>query len=175
MSVNWVSDWFLTIAYAASRVWNLRLFEFVDTTVEITEAMKEKTIKAALEAKERKWKEIIRPSMGHSNYDTSLEDFLDIIGPIKRKATIIVLGDCRDYYGAWDANNNTPKSSGAPRSSLLIRKLASAAKVLILNPESPRLWGTGDSAAYYYKREGAEVHYVRDLRGLVRFVFDRSR
>ncbi|MFX0149822.1 MAG: VWA domain-containing protein [Candidatus Hodarchaeota archaeon] len=166
-STRWVADWFFVISYAAREVFRkVRIFEFDNTMVEVTEALDRKTIDRALEERSKSWEKTLRKRRIHSDYQTSLEDFFHLTKyhPINRRTTILVLGDCRDNEGMWTINN--------PISADLIRKISILGKrVLILNPEDENQWNTGDSVVNHYQTAGAEVFHVATLKDLVEFVF----
>jgi uncharacterized protein with von Willebrand factor type A (vWA) domain len=166
-STRWVADFFFVITYAAREVFRkVRIFEFDNTMVEVTEALERKTIDRALEERLKCWEKTLRKRRIHSDYQTSLEDFFHLTKyrPINRRTTVLVLGDCRDNEGMWTINN--------PISADLIRKISILGKrVLILNPEDKNQWNTGDSVVNHYQTVGAEVFHVATLKDLVDFVF----
>ncbi|MEU6800438.1 VWA domain-containing protein [Streptomyces neyagawaensis] len=90
---------------------------------------------------------------GSSDYGTALGEFaerhLDAVGP---RTSVIVLGDART--NGFD-----------PNAAALRRVAARARRVHWLNPESPELWSTGDSAAHVYA-EVVEMHACRNARRL---------
>ncbi|GAB2959946.1 VWA domain-containing protein [Streptomyces heilongjiangensis] len=94
---------------------------------------------------------------GSSDYGTALGEFaehhLDAVGP---RASVIVLGDART--NGFD-----------PNAAALRRVAARARRVHWLNPESPELWSTGDSAALVYA-EVVEMHSCRNARRLAELV-----
>lgn len=166
-STRWVADWFFVITYAAQSVFQkIRIFEFDNTMVEVTEALKKKTIDRALEDRQKCWEKTLRPRRIHSDYQSSLEDFFQLTKyrPLSRRTTVLILGDCRDYDGMW--------STTKPISAELLKKIILPAKrVIILNPEDEALWNTGDSVVKYFKAAGAVVYQVRSLNDLIDFVF----
>jgi uncharacterized protein len=88
-----------------------------------------------------------------SDYGTALGEFaerhLDAVGP---RTSVIVLGDART--NGFD-----------PNAAALRRVAGRARRVHWLNPESPELWSTGDSAAHVYA-EVVEMHACRNARRL---------
>ncbi|PIM72434.1 hypothetical protein CTU88_09710 [Streptomyces sp. JV178] len=90
---------------------------------------------------------------GSSDYGTALGEFaerhLDVVGP---RTSVIVLGDART--NGFD-----------PNAAALRRVAGRARRVHWLNPESPELWSTGDSAAHVYA-EVVEMHACRNARRL---------
>lgn len=168
-STRWAADWFFVIAYAAQEVFKkIRIFEFDNTMVEVTDALNRKTIDRALEEREKCWKSTLRKRRIHSDYQSSLEDFVTLMKyrPLTRRTTVLILGDCRDFEGMW--------FRARPVSAELIeKKIALPAKrVIILNPEDKTLWNTGDSVVDHYRNAGAEIFHVASLNDLIRFVFE---
>ncbi|WP_364708359.1 vWA domain-containing protein [Streptomyces ossamyceticus] len=90
---------------------------------------------------------------GSSDYGTALGEFaerhLDAVGP---RTSVIILGDART--NGFD-----------PNAAALQRVAGRARRVHWLNPESPELWSTGDSAAHVYA-EVVEMHACRNARRL---------
>jgi uncharacterized protein with von Willebrand factor type A (vWA) domain len=90
---------------------------------------------------------------GSSDYGTALGEFaerhLDAVGP---RTSVIILGDART--NGFD-----------PNAAALRRVAGRARRVHWLNPESPELWSTGDSAAHVYA-EVVEMHACRNARRL---------
>ncbi|MHA1942104.1 MAG: VWA domain-containing protein [Candidatus Hodarchaeales archaeon] len=166
-STRWIADWFFVITYTAQQVYKkIRVYEFDNTTVDVSTALKHKTIEHALEDREQIWKKPVRSRRIHSDYQDSFEDFFTLIKyrPINRRTTILILGDCRDYEGMWEHDR--------PISSIYIRKMVQLAKnVIILNPESETLWDAGDSVVKYFQSAGAQVFHVATLKDLLTFVF----
>ncbi len=167
-SVAWISSWFFVIAHAASQVYKkIRIFEFDSTIVEVTDALKQPVLEDALKKKTLAWQNPVGERHFHSNYETSLKDFIKHVGlqNLDKKDTIIILGDCRDYLGNWIY-------LGKPKSAVLIKDLVNKVKnVIILNPEHPYRWNIGDSVVDYYVEAGAQVHHVQNLQQLIEFVF----
>jgi uncharacterized protein with von Willebrand factor type A (vWA) domain len=166
-STRWVADWFFVITFAARGVFKkVRVFEFDNTMVEVTDALNRKTLNRALKDRNKCWEKTLRTRRIHSDYQTSLEDFFTLtkFHPVNRRTSILILGDCRDYDGSWTTKN--------PVSADLIRKMTILAKrTIILNPEDNSRWNTGDSVVEYYLDAGAEVFHVASLKDLIEFVF----
>jgi uncharacterized protein with von Willebrand factor type A (vWA) domain len=170
-STRWIADWFFVITYTAQQVFRkIRVLEFDNTMVDVTPALKQKTITQALKKREECWKKPLRTRRIHSDYQDSLEDFfvLTKFRPVNRRTSILILGDCRDFEGGWQSNQ--------PISSYLIKKIVLNAKeVLILNPESETLWDAGDSVVKYYQAAGARVFHVATLKDLLTFVYELKK
>ena len=135
--------------------------------VEVTSALKRKTIDRAIKERIECWKKPIRTRRIHSDYQDSLGDFFTHIKhrPLNKRTSILILGDCRDYEGSW--NHDRPISS-----EYIERMVRSTKQVLILNPESKPLWNAGDSVANYYQAAGAQVFHVSTLQDLLTFVYE---
>lgn len=166
-STRWIADWFFVITYAARSVFKrVRVFEFDNCCVEVTDALNQPTIDQALEERELAWKHTLRLRRIHSDYQTSFEDFSLLIRyhPINRRTTVLIFGDCRDFEGMWIQGN--------PISADLLKKMAvSAKRCLILNPEPPETWNSGDSVVRHFENAGAEVYTVATMRELIDFVY----
>ncbi|MCK4848550.1 MAG: VWA domain-containing protein [Candidatus Heimdallarchaeota archaeon] len=173
-STRWIADWFFVISYTAQRVYKkIRVFEFDNTMVEVTTALKRKTIDRAIKERIKVWKSPLRTRRIHSDYQDSLDDFFTLIKhrPLNKRTSILILGDCRDYEGSW---TQTPISR--PISSELIERMVRSTKnVMILNPESQNLWSAGDSVVKYYQNAGAQVFHVATLTDLLTFVFELKK
>lgn len=170
-STRWVSSWFFVITYASQSVYRkIRVFEFDNTMIEVTDALKKQTIDSALEERYKIWERPLRKKRIHSDYHTSLEDFffLTQYKPINRRTTVIILGDCRDYEGSWYTDR--------PASAKLLERITKKVKrLIILNPEEESRWDTGDSVVDYYRQVGAEIYHVSTLTELIKFVFELRR
>ncbi len=101
--------------------------------------------------------------------ETAFEDFLKKTqGSITKKTSVIILSDCRDYLGSREVYGSL---RGHPRSAYRIAKLVKMSKrLIILNPEDPKFWNTGDSVVNYYVQEGAECYPVKNLQELANMV-----
>lgn len=154
-SMRSVVSFMLLLVYALQdQVSRTRSYAFVSDMEEISNAFNELRPVQAIEAIQRR----IRP--GHYNTDlgNSLTTFArDHLGAIDRRTTVIVLGDGRN-------NHNDPNL----RDFESIKRRAR--KIVWFNPESPRLWGTGDSDMPKYVPLCDAVHQVGNLRQLVNAV-----
>ncbi|MFX1250634.1 MAG: VWA domain-containing protein [Promethearchaeota archaeon] len=173
-STEWISEWFFVVAYAAQKAFQrIKVFEFDSTTVEVTDALKETDLAKALIKRSLPWKNAF--STGHSNYQSSLKDFLTLTeNDLTKKTTIILLGDCRDWQGMWRTTSKYlwPGVPYVPYSADIMASIVKKTKsVIILNPEPPRAWNTGDSVVAYYQAVGAKVFWIDNLRKLTQFVF----
>lgn len=95
---------------------------------------------------------------GATDYGRALNDFTELALPeVNHATTLIVLGDAR--------NNQAD-----PRLDLLAEMKARAKQVIWLNPESTRLWGTGDSEMLRVKRHCHVVKECNSLNQLARII-----
>ena len=95
---------------------------------------------------------------GHSDYGNAFGTFADRhLAAITPRTTVIITGDARTNYHD-------------PGVAALRRIASSARAVYWLNPEHHRYWDTGDSVVGAYAPVCDEVHEVRTVRQLERFV-----
>lgn len=95
---------------------------------------------------------------GATDYGRALMDFSELaLSEVNTATTLIILGDAR--------NNKAD-----PRLDLLAEMKARAKRVIWLNPESTRLWGTGDSEMLRVKRHCHVVHECNNLKQLERII-----
>ena len=95
---------------------------------------------------------------GATDYGRALNDFSELaLAEVNHATTLIVLGDAR--------NNQAD-----PRLDLLAEMKARARQVIWLNPESTRLWGTGDSEMLRVKRHCHVVKECNSLNQLARII-----
>jgi hypothetical protein len=95
---------------------------------------------------------------GHSDYGNAFGTFVDErFEAITPRTVVIVTGDARTNYHD-------------PNPAALARIASVARSVYWLNPERRRYWDTGDSVMATYAAVCDEVHEVRTLRQLERFV-----
>ncbi len=170
-STDWISEFFFIITYAAQSTFKkLVLFEFDNTTVEITKDLKSPTLSQALQRRIDSWQHTPRPRAMHSNYHTSLIDF-EQIGKkyFSKNTSILLLGDCRDWMGPYKQN---PRGDYEPEAKSVLQKIVTKNKrVVILNPESEERWNTGDSIVQHFKEVGAKIYHVENILTLTNFIF----
>ena len=95
---------------------------------------------------------------GATDYGRALQDFSELaLAEVNRATTVIILGDAR--------NNQAD-----PRVDLLAEIKARSKQVIWLNPESTRLWGTGDSEMLLVKRHCHLVKECNNLKQLERII-----
>lgn len=97
--------------------------------------------------------------MGRTDYGSAFWDFTNRhLDAVTGKTTVIILGDARSNYGD-------------PAEELLGRIADRCKRLIWLNPETPPLWGTGDSEMRRYMRlcdQVLECSTLRHLEQLVR-------
>ncbi|MCE1177612.1 MAG: VWA domain-containing protein [Micrococcales bacterium] len=136
----------------------VRAFAFVDDIDEVTDYLQpgqgigESVMQLTQQAR-------VTWVTGRTHYGRAFEKFVerypDAVGP---KTSLLVLGDARSNYGYL--------------SEEVLAGLADEARhAYWLNPERENLWGTGDSAAFTYRRIVPMVE-VRNLSQLSEFVHD---
>jgi len=95
---------------------------------------------------------------GATDYGRALTEFSELaLSEVNRATTVIILGDAR--------NNQAD-----PRLDLLAEIKARAKQVIWLNPESVRLWGTGDSEMLLVKRHCHVAKECNNLNQLERII-----
>jgi uncharacterized protein with von Willebrand factor type A (vWA) domain len=135
----------------------VRCFVFVDGVDEVTHVLAESDDIATATARINRegggvWLD------GRSDYGHALESFWDLHGDrLRRRTTVIVLGDARNNYHA-------------PRADVLAAIRRRAGHLYWLNPEPVSAWDTGDSIIGVYARHCDAVHECRNLRQLRAFV-----
>lgn len=95
---------------------------------------------------------------GATDYGGSLEDFARLaLDDINSNTTVVILGDARN-------------NGGDPRLEILQGIYQRAKQVIWLNPESRRVWGTGDSEMHRYQSACHFSGECNNLRQLERIV-----
>lgn len=95
---------------------------------------------------------------GATDYGRALNDFSELaLAQVNHATTLIILGDAR--------NNQAD-----PRLDLLAEIKARAKQVIWLNPESTRLWGTGDSEMLRVRRHCHVAKECNNLNQLARVI-----
>jgi len=181
----------------------VKVFEFDSDIIDISRAMKAKTIEAAKEEIIKTWDRNDRFKTRnyfktHSDYYSSFSSFVDENLDLNKKTTLLILGDCRDNLGVREPCEkdecirgcpdkcllthserdclycNCKFSATAPKSAKTLKKILKRIKrLIILNPEDESNWNVGDSVAHCYKNIGAEVYPVNDLKSLFHVVYER--
>ena len=95
---------------------------------------------------------------GATDYGRALNDFSELaLAEVNHATTLIILGDAR--------NNQAD-----PRLDLLAEMKARAKQVIWLNPESTRMWGTGDSEMLKVRRHCHVAKECNNLNQLARII-----
>ncbi len=129
----------------------VRSFAFSSHLGEVSELFEQHSIEKAVELVNWKYG-------GATDYAGSLQDFCDLaLDDINSNTTVIILGDAR--------NNN-----GDPRLDLLQQVFNRAKQVIWLNPESRKVWGSGDSEMLRYQSACHFTAECSNLKQLERFV-----
>ncbi|MEM2959659.1 MAG: VWA domain-containing protein [Candidatus Jordarchaeaceae archaeon] len=167
-SCEWISDFFITLMLGIKKAFSeVRGYIFTDHCWAVTKALDTGMVERLFQEISHWW-DVYRGG-GSSNMETAFEDFLKKTeGTITKKTTVIILSDCRDYLGRRELYGNL---RGYPLSAQKIAKLAKISKrLIILNPEDPKFWNTGDSVVDYYVQAGAECYPVKNLQELANMV-----
>ncbi len=136
-SVSNVVRFLLLILYSLNEfIPRIRSFIFCSNLVEVSYLFEKYSLQEAL-ARLRSGTDL-PILMNRTDYGMSFLDFMDqYSGCLTKRATVIIMGDARNNY--WN-----------PRTEVL-RVISERCKRLIwLNPETPSLWGSGDSEMKTY-------------------------
>jgi len=159
-SVSTFAAFTLQLAFALrSQFSRVRSFVFVDGVDEVTDVLQRApdVVEAARHinaAGSGVWLD------GRSDYGHALSAFWDIWGgQVRRRTTVIVLGDARTNYHD-------------PREGALKAVTQRAGHVFWLNPEPTAAWNSGDSVIARYQPFCDAVYECRNIRQLRAFVED---
>ncbi|MBO0854548.1 MAG: VWA domain-containing protein [Nocardia sp.] len=134
----------------------VRIFAFVDRADEVTHLFDQITPLDQITRRIFTETQVVGFE-GHSDYGAALRGFTeDFPEAVTSRSSVLILGDARTNYR--DPALNT------------LRELVETAKhAYWLNPESEKMWGTGDSAADRYRDviEMYECRSARQLTGVV--------
>jgi len=157
-SVAAFASFTLQLAYAIrSEFTRVRSFVFIDGIEEVTGVLDSAPDITAAARQIRSRPGIVRLD-GHSDYGMVLESFWDQWGQqIKRRTSVIILGDGRNNYHA-------------SRSWVLEAIRQRARHLYWLNPEPAPTWDTGDSIVSEYGQHCDRLVECRNLRQLKEFV-----
>ncbi|MHA1895667.1 MAG: VWA domain-containing protein [Candidatus Helarchaeota archaeon] len=181
----------------------VKVFEFDSDVINISNAMKQKTIEAAKEEIIKIWRRNDKFKTRHffkthSDYYSSFLSLLDENLDLNKKTTLLILGDCRDCLGVrieCDKDScirgcpdkclltrnerdclycNCRFAATYPKSAEILKKISKKIKrMIILNPEDESNWNVGDSVAYCYKNVNAEIYAVNDVKSLFHVIYER--
>ena len=99
-------------------------------------------------------------SGGSTDYGQAFDDFLRVAGSaVNSQSTVIILGDARNNYGN-------------PNTKALREIYDKAQRVIWLNPEPERSWGSGDSEMPRYRASCHQVNVCNALNHLERVISD---
>ena len=134
----------------------IRSFIFCSSLLEVSHVFESSPVAVAIER--LRTGEGLDIHMGRTDYGSAFWDFTNKhLDAVTGKTTVIVLGDARSNYGD-------------PADELL-KKIAERSRRLIwLNPETPPMWGTGDSEMKRYMRHCDMVMECSTLRHLEQLV-----
>jgi uncharacterized protein with von Willebrand factor type A (vWA) domain len=155
-SVSNVVHFLLLVLYSLNEVIpRIRSFIFCSNLVEVSPLFEKYPLKEAL-ARLRSGTDL-PILMNRTDYGVSFLDFRDQYSNcLTKRATVIIMGDARNNY--WN-----PKTE-------VLRFISERCKRLIwLNPETPSLWGSGDSEMETYlpycnmARECSTLHHLEKV------------
>lgn len=151
-SVSTYAKFLLMFLYALQDVLpRTRSFAFSAALGEVSELFASLPVDQAIERVNLKYG-------GATDYGRALVDFSELaLGEVNRATTVIILGDAR--------NNQAD-----PRLDLLAEIKARSRQLIWLNPESTRLWGTGDSEMLLVKRHCHIAKECNNLKQLERII-----
>jgi uncharacterized protein with von Willebrand factor type A (vWA) domain len=134
----------------------IRSFIFCSSLLEVSDVFESCPVAVAVER--LRTGEGLDIHMGRTDYGSAFWDFTNKhLDAVTGKTTVIILGDARSNYGD-------------PADELL-KKIAERSRRLIwLNPETPPMWGTGDSEMKRYMRLCDQVMECSTLRHLEQLV-----
>ena len=144
-SVSAYAKFLLMFLYSLNDILpRVRSFAFSSHLGEVSDMFDEHSIEKAIELVNWKYG-------GATDYGNSLLDFAKLaMDDIDSNTTVIILGDAR--------NNN-----GDPKLEVMQSIYARAKQVIWLNPESRKLWGSGDSEMPRYL---STVHFAAECNSL---------
>ncbi len=150
-SVRYCSEFMLRLIYELQdQVSRARSFLFIDDIKEITPYFEAERPDAAVE----KVLNDNQPGYYNTNLGNSLETLVhDHLDAIDHRTTLIFIGDGRNNFSD-------------PRTDLVDQLKRRARRIIWLSPESPYLWGTGDSDMYAYQPHCDAIHEVANLQQL---------
>jgi hypothetical protein len=150
-SMRYCAEFLLTLIYELQdQVAKTDSFIFIDDLTEISMVFAEEQPRDAV-------RQVLQKNPpGH--YNTDLGHSLDTLchdhmGCISHRTTVIILGDGRNNF-------NDPRVDLAETIQRRCRRL------IWFNPESPRMWGEGDSDMHQYAQHADGVFRVTNLREL---------
>ena len=150
-SVRPVAEFMLRLVYELQdQIAKARPFIFIDDITDISAAFQQYRPEVAVEMVLAE----NQPGYYNTNLGNSLSTFMhDHLNAIDHRTSLIFIGDGRNNFSD-------------PRCDLVDQQKRRAKRVVWLSPESPYLWGTGDSDMHAYVPFCNAVHEVANLQQL---------
>ncbi|MEM5518075.1 VWA domain-containing protein [Henriciella sp. AS95] len=157
-SVVNAAQFLLVLMYSLNEVVDqLHAFAFSDRLEDVGRLLDDNDIDVAIE---RVLREV---GFGSTSYGDAFADFAERYMPlVDRHTSVIILGDGRNNYGD-------------PQLDILDRIRRQARRVVWLNPEAERSWGTGDSEMPAYRRFSSMARTCGSLNELQAVIGDMLR
>lgn len=154
-SCEWVTSWFFAIIYGCQHTFHkMRIIDFDNRIVEITDALKEETYFSIGEIMSAHRRFGLNP-YGQSDMTNSFKEVLEKID-LNHRTDIIILTDCRDWNGK--------REDGILESAKILEEISKQVhKVMILNPEKKIRWNTPTSCVKDYQDVGVPVYEAGTL------------
>ena len=152
-SVATYARFMLMFLYSLEEVMpKVRSFAFSSDLAEVTDLFERNTLEDAIAKTIRDY------SGGSTDYGQAFADFKrTCLDELDNRTTVIILGDGRNNYGD-------------PRTDILKEVYDRCKRVIWLNPEARRSWGTGDSEMRKYQAYCHQVDECNSLMHLERVV-----
>lgn len=153
---------FLSIIWNAKEVFSdIQYYEFIGSCIDVTrEFRRAKSVNDGIESSLDHWKREIGGKENSDYYSAFRILEKETMNQLNKRVSIVILGDMRDWLGPW--------KDGKPMSAEILGKLRRKVnRIIVLNPESKRLWDTGDSICKYGIAEGLEVYETTNLGQLI--------
>ncbi|MAR91398.1 MAG: hypothetical protein CML06_11055 [Pseudomonadales bacterium] len=157
-SVSQYARFLLMFLYSLTEVIpKVRAFAFSSDLGEVTHWFEQEPLERALELT------LHHLGGGATDYGRSLTTFCEhCLEQVDHRTSVIILGDARNNHGA-------------PRTDLLQKIHGRARRVIWLNPEPRRRWGSGDSEMLRYQAHCSWAEPCQSLKQLERFISNLLR
>ncbi|MHA2099869.1 MAG: VWA domain-containing protein [Candidatus Kariarchaeaceae archaeon] len=158
---------FLSIIWNAREVFSdIQYFEFIGSCIDVTgEFRRAKTVDDGIESSLKRWNREIGGKENSDYYSAFRLLEKKTQDRLSKRVSIVILGDLRDWLGPW--------RDGQPMSVEVLGRLRKKVnRIIVLNPETKRLWDTGDSICKYSTEEGLEVYETTNLGQLIQCLLD---
>lgn len=151
-SVSAYAKFLLMFLYSLNDILpRVRSFAFSSHLGEVSELVDQYPLEKAIEMVNWKYG-------GATDYGSSLLDFVSLaLNDIDSRTTVLILGDARNNHGD-------------PKMDIMQSIYQRAGRVIWLNPESRKLWGSGDSEMHRYQRAchfAAECNNLHQLERII--------